>query len=229
MIQAILYDVVGTLTNINPTEFLRNYLGLLAPRFAHLMTPDKFAKQIMRSIETMQNEPRLGQTNMQTFFEDFCRVTGQSFQMLWPLFEEFYASDFPALRCLVQVNPQGVKVVEYAIQQGFQTAVASNPVMPMSAMKESIRWAGMSPEQFKIIPAFDTFHFSKPHLGFFKEVAESVGVKPEGCLLVSGHEEDIICRELGMKMFFVGSIGTGQTDYAGQLNDLLRLLGQGNL
>ncbi|TGE36724.1 HAD family hydrolase [Desulfosporosinus fructosivorans] len=229
MIQAILFDLEDTLINIDAIAFMRNYLGILAPRFAHLLSPDKFSKQFSKSLEVARSEPKPGQTNIQSFYDDFSKATGQSIQTLQPIFEEFYESDFPALRCLVQAIPQGVKVVEYAIQQGFLTAVASNAILPLNAMQEHISWAGLTPEHFKIIPSLDNFHFFKPHLGFFREVAESLGVKPDNCLIVSGHTQDLVCRELGMKTFFVGSIGLEETDYAGNLDDLFRLIGQGNL
>ncbi|SPF42550.1 conserved hypothetical protein [Candidatus Desulfosporosinus infrequens] len=230
MIQAILFDIVGTLTNVDEADFKRNYLGILAPRFAHLLSPDKFSKQLLKSLEIAKNVPKLGQTNMQTFYDDFSKATGLSFQTLRPIFEEFYESDFSTLRCLIQAVPQGVKVVEYAIQQGFLTAVAANPLMPLTAMQEQVRWAGLTPEHFRVIPALDTFHYCKPHLGFFEEIAESIGVKPDSCLLVSEHTADIICRELGMKLFLVGALGSEvQVDYVGQLDDLFRLISQGNL
>ena len=230
VIQAILFDIEGTLTNVDAADFMRNFLGILAPRFAHVLSPDKFSKQLLKSLEVVRNDPKPGQTNMQTFYDDFTKATGQSFQTLRPIFEEFYESDFPTLRCLIQAIPQGVKVVEYAIQQGFLTAVASNPLMPLSAMLEQIRWAGLAPEHFKVIPDLDNFHYCKPHLGFFREIAENLGVKPESCLLVSEHIKDIACRELGMKMFFVGILEPGvEMDYTGQLDDLYRLITQGSL
>ena len=230
MIQAILFELEGTLINMDTADFMRNYLGILAPRFAHLISPDKFSKQLLKSMETSQSEPKPGQTNMQTFYDDFSKATGHSFQILRPLFEAFYESDFPALRCLVQAIPQGVKVVEYAIQQGFLTALASNPVLPLCAMQENVRWAGLMPEQFKVIPALDNFHFFKSQLGFYQEIAESLGVTPESCLLVSGQPQDILCQRLGMKMFFVGPRESeDQAEYAGNLDDLLRLISQGNL
>ncbi|KJS50433.1 MAG: hydrolase [Peptococcaceae bacterium BRH_c23] len=230
VIQAILFDLEKTLTNVDYAKFMQNFLGILAPRFAHLLSPDKFSKQLLKSIEVTQKEPKPGQTNMQTFYDDFCKVTGQSILTLKPLFDEFYASDFPALRCLVQVNPLGVKVVEYAIQQGFLTGVVSNPIMPLTAMQEQARWAGLVPEHFKIIAAMDNLHYCKPHIEFYREIAENLRVKPESCLLVSENPEDLICRELGMKVFFVGALSSEvQSDYFGQLDDLLRNISLGSL
>jgi putative hydrolase of the HAD superfamily len=229
VIQAILFDIDGTMTNINTVDFMRNYLGILAPRFAHLISPERFTKQLIKSMQVMQSEPKAGQTNMQTFYEDFCRAIGQPFQVLKPIFEEFYASDFPTLRCLIQPYAQGVKVIEYSIQQGFLTAIASKPVMPIIAVRKQIRWAGFTPEHFKVIPALDNFHYCKPHLGFFSELAESLGFEPKECLLVSENQEDTVCRELGMKHFFVGTLDEMITDYSGNLEDLLSLIGQGIL
>ena len=77
MIQAILFDIVGTLTKVDVADFMRNYLGILAPRFAHLLPPDKFSKQLIKSLEIAKNEPKSGQTNMQTFYDDFSKATGQ--------------------------------------------------------------------------------------------------------------------------------------------------------
>lgn len=230
MIQAILFDIVGTLINIDTNDFMRNFLGILAPRFAHLLSPDKFSKFLMKSISAAQKEPKPGYTNMQTFYEEFTKLSGQSFQTLRPIFEEFYVSDFPALRCLIQINPLATKVVELAIQQGFLTALASDPVMPLLAIQEQIRWIGLTPEHFKLIPALDNFNFCKPNHGFFKEIADGLGVKPENCLMVSGNTEDLVCRELGMKIFLVGNAeGENRFNYVGQLDDLYRLISQGSL
>lgn len=225
MLKAILFSLEGTLSHVDIGNFMRNYLGILTPRFAHLLSPDKFSKQLMKSLEFAQNENRPEQTNMQTLYEDFGKVTGHSMQSLQPIFEEFYEADFPTLKCLVQVDPQGVQLVEYAIRQGFLTAVASNPALPFTAMREYLSWVGLKPEHFKVIPTSDSFHYFKPQIGFFTELAEKLGVKSEHCLLVSSQTQDLVCREIGMKVFFVGPLEERQADYSGNLDDLFRFLG----
>lgn len=231
MIKAILFDLDGTLTMMDQEEFMRNYVGLLAPRFTHLISPEKFAKQIRRSTEVMIKEPKQGKTNQQVFFEDFTKATGLTFNTLWPIFEGFYQTDFPALRCLVKVPPEGKRVVESAIQQGYIVAVAANPVMPLAAMEERIRWAGLSPDVFSVIPSIESSHYCKPHLGFFEELAQRLGLSPRECMMVGNHPvEDLVARKVGMKTFLVGErLEEVQTDYSGDLSELHRLILCGNL
>ena len=231
MIKAILFDLDGTLSLMNHEEFRHNYVGLLAPRFANLMSPERFAKQLWRSTEVMVREPKPGRTNLQTFFDDFTRATSLAFGVLWPIFQDFYDQDFPALRMLVKPNPDGKKAVDTAMQQGYAVAVAANPVMPKSAILERVSWAGLAPEQFVLVPALEEFHFCKPQPGFFAEMAERLQMRPEECLMVGNNpSEDLAGRELGMKTFLVGAASPPDvSDYSGGLEDLVTLLLKGNL
>ena len=231
MIRAILFDLDGTLLSVNQVEFMRNYIGLLSPRFNHLLPPDRFAKLLLRSIDVMIKEPKPDRTNLQTFFDDFSKVTGLTYNTLWPIFEEFYATDFPALQCMSRANPEGKRVIEFAIQQGYMTALASNSILPMAAVVERIRWAELSVEQFSVIPSIEDFHFCKPHLGFFEEIAKKLKLEPKECLMVGNHPvEDMVARELGLKTFLLAdSSDNTLSDYSGELSDLSQLILKGNL
>jgi len=230
LIRAILFDLDGTLTQMDQDKFMRNYLGLLAPRFAHLLPTEKFTKQVLKSTEIMINDPKPGKTNLQNFFDDFTKATGLAFKVLWPIFEEFYHNDFPALRFLVEVNQDGKKAVENAIQQGYIVAIAANPVMPLRAIQERINWAQLSPDQFTLVPALEDFHFCKPHLGFFEEMSERLGLTPAECMMVGNHPlEDMVATQIGMKTFLVGEDQAGVVDYSGDLKELAHLILRGNL
>lgn len=231
MIKAILFDLDGTLTHMDQEEFMRNYVGLLAPRFKHLIPSEKFVKQVLRSIEVMVKEPKVGKTNLQVFFDDFAKATGLTFNTLWPIFESFYRTDFPALQCIVKINPEGKHVVQTAKEHGYTVVVASNPVMPLIAIEERIRWAGLHPELFSLIPSIESFHSCKPQISFYEEIAQHLGISPEECMMVGNHPvEDLVAREIGMKTFLVGEPSSGvETDYSGELADLKELLVRGNV
>ncbi|SPF54640.1 Hydrolase [Candidatus Desulfosporosinus infrequens] len=231
MIRAILFDLDGTLFSVNQAEFMHNYIGLISPRFAHLIPSARFAKQLLRSMNTMIKEPKPDRTNLQTFYEDFSKATGLTYNILWPIFEEFHAIDFPSLQCMVRAKKEGKRAVEVALQQGYITALASNPVLPMTTVVERIRWAELSEERFAVIPSIEDFHFCKPHLGFYKEIARRLKLDPTECLVVGNHPvEDMVARELGFKTFLITkSSDKTLSDYSGELADLSQLILTGNL
>jgi len=235
LIQAILFDLDSVLFTGDQTEFMRNYTGLLAPRFSQLMPSDKFAKQLLRSLDAMIREPKTDRTNLQTFFDDFSKATGLTYNILWPIFEEFYNIDFPALQCMSKVNPEGKKIVEFAVQQGYLTALVSNPVLPMSAVRELIRWAELSAEQFAVISSIEEFHYSYPHRGYFTEMAEKLNLNPSECLIV-GHKpiENPDVLDLGLRIFLLADSPADKTknrdsDYSGEFSDLQELILKGNI
>ncbi|MDD2233944.1 MAG: HAD family hydrolase [Desulfitobacteriaceae bacterium] len=230
MIRAILFDLDGVLFSGDEVEFMRNYVGLLSPRFLQYIPSDRFVKQLFRSIDIMIKEPKPDRTNLQTFFDDFSKATGLTYNTLWPIFEEFYAVDFPALQCMSKPNPEGKKIVEFAIQQGYMVALVSNPVLPLGAVVERINWAELSPEQFAVISSIENFHYCKPHLGFFEEMAVKLNLDPTECLIVGNQiAEDIVVRELGLKTFLLDdSSGKAPTDDSGDFSDLYQLILKSN-
>ncbi|NMA69262.1 MAG: HAD family hydrolase, partial [Desulfitobacterium sp.] len=205
MIRAIFFDLDGTLTLMDQELFMKNYIGLLAPRFNSMISSEKFAKQMARSLEVMQNAPQKGKTNFQTFVEDFTKGTGLTQGTIWPIFEDFYKHEFPDLRCLVKLSPNSKEVVEAAKNEGYLVGIGANPVMPIIAMEERVRWAELSPENFDLVPSIETFHYCKPHPGFFQELAENLNLEPQECLMVGNHPiEDLAALEVGMSTFYVG-------------------------
>ncbi|AFM00880.1 putative HAD superfamily hydrolase [Desulfitobacterium dehalogenans ATCC 51507] len=230
MIKAILFDLDGTLTLMDQEEFMKNYIGLLAPRFKQYISPDKFAKQVSKSTEVMIKQPLEGKTNLQVFFADFTKATGLTYNTLWPIFEAFYTTDFPALRCLVKLNPYGKEAVEAALEKGYAVAIAANPVMPLIAIEERIRWAELSPQTFDLIPSMESFHYCKPHTGFYAELAQNLRLQPSECIMVGNHPvEDLVAQEIGMKTFYVGDPVEIDTTYKGELSDLTQKIREGSL
>ncbi len=226
MIKAIFFDLDGTLTLMDKEIFMKNYIGLLAPRFSSLISPEKFAKQMSSSLKVMLNEPQEGKTNFQTFITDFTKGTGLTQSTIWPIFEDFYKQEFPDLRCLVKLSPYGNEVVEVAKSEGYLIGIGANPVMPLIAMEERVRWAELSPEIFNLIPSIETSHYCKPHPKFFLEMAEKLNVKPQECLMVGNHPiEDLSALQVGMSTFYVGEMSEEvETTYHGDLAELLHLL-----
>ena len=87
---------------------------------------------------------------------------------------------------------------------GYQVALATNPIFPSVATESRIRWAGLEPENFALVTTYENSTHCKPNPAYFSDVAESLGLAPESCLMVGNDaREDTAAEQVGMKVFLL--------------------------
>ena len=88
--------------------------------------------------------------------------------------------------------------------RGVRVALATNPIFPRIATEQRIRWAGLAPEDFVLYTTYENSPFCKPNPDYYREVARTLGVQPEECLMVGNDAtEDLAAREAGMDVFLL--------------------------
>ena len=69
-------------------------------------------------------------------------------------------------------------------------------------------------------------HFCKPHVQYYEEIADRIGVHPEECLMIGNDTgEDLPASKIGMKTFLVEDMlidkgSSHKPDWSGRLPDL---------
>ena len=87
---------------------------------------------------------------------------------------------------------------------GFDLILATNPIFPAIATQSRIRWAGMLPEDFRLVTTYENSHFCKPNPNYYRQILHNLNLQPEECLMVGNDvAEDMVARELGMKVFLL--------------------------
>ena len=82
--------------------------------------------------------------------------------------------------------------------------LATNPLFPSIATENRIRWAGLQPEDFEYFTTFESSHYCKPNLDYYREILDRLSLKPEECLMVGNDvSEDMVTEQLGMKTFLL--------------------------
>ena len=107
---------------------------------------------------------------------------------------------------------------------GHHVALATDPVFPLVATEERVRWAGLDPARFELISSFETFHFTKTHPAYFAEMLGRLGW-PDEPVVMAGNDVERDLRtaaRLGLTTFHVELAGNGDTDRSGNLVDLRR-------
>jgi FMN phosphatase YigB (HAD superfamily) len=227
--KAILFDLDGTLLDSNMETFLPHYLKRISARVAGFMPPQEFVAQLMRSTELMlANDGRV--TNEELFAADFYPAIGRSRAEMEPIFEAFYAEEFPALQQYTRRKPEARPVVQRVFDLGYDVAVTTNPLFPATAVMQRLAWAGVDDFPYRLVTTYENSRFCKPNPRYFEDVAGRLGHPTGACLVVGDEEMDLAGALAGCPTFLVQSASTrlnGATPeptYRGALEELLVLL-----
>lgn len=208
MIRAVLFDLDGTLLDIDLDRFLRSYFAALGPTLASVSGQDAHvALGALMSATNSMCEEHPGRTNRDVFNDRFAELTGADLAQTEAasVIGRFYSEQFPGLQHDHGPRIGGVEAVAAARTRGLRTALATNPIFPIEAIRERMRWAGLEETWFDHVTSYETMHACKPHASFFVETADAIGVSPGECLMVGDDPVlDMSASQAGMETFYVG-------------------------
>lgn len=230
MISGVLFDLDGTLLDIELDSFLSRYFSVLGPVVAEVLEhePDDPTglRAVIAATETMASS-HAEQTNREAFNAHFHRITGVdlSAKRHAEALDAFYADVFPGLQGEATAHHGAVNVIETAMELGIKVAIATNPIFPMSAVRERMRWAGIDHLDIPVVTAYETMYATKPHGAYFLQTAGLLGVDPAECVMVGDDRSlDMPAADIGMRTFYVGPQPVPACDWSGTLSDLASLL-----
>jgi len=229
LLKAVLFDLDGTLLDIDLDAFLREYFVALGPVVAEVLghgDPRDGLSVVIAGTEAM-SLPHPGLTNREAFNACFHRLTEADLDLeeyALP-FERFYRDVFPSLRKNFAPAAGARRAVEVALELGLEVAIATNPIFPRSAVEERMRWAGIHDLEVSVVTTYENMHATKPHAAYFVETAEMLGFETASCLMVGDDRTlDMPAADVGMLTFYVGGDSGVPADWSGTLEDLADLL-----
>ena len=231
MITTILFDLDGTLLPMDQDIFAKAYVkGLTVAAEPAGYSPMIFSTAIMAGTAAMvkNNGER---TNEEVFWDTLERTYCEPVLNNIHLFDEFYAADFQKIKDVCGFEPKAAELIKHIKEKGYRVALATNPLFPAVATESRIRWAGLKPEDFELYTTYETSHYCKPNLDYYREILNELQVSPEECLMVGNDvTEDMIAEKLGMKVFLLTGclINKNNIDISvyphGEMADLLEFI-----
>jgi len=228
-LRAVLFDLDGTLLDNDMDTFLPHYFRRLAARVSHILPPDQFIARLLQGSQAMiDNDGSL--TNEQVFDAAFFPLAGHSREEMEPIFMDFYARDFPALRQHTGRKPEAPSVVQAAFDLGLDVVIATNPLFPATAIRQRLDWAGVSDFPYRLVTTYENSRACKPNLLYFRNILEAIGQPPEACLVVGDENMDMVAAHLGCATYLVPGPATEldpstpEPTYRGTLADVRAML-----
>lgn len=231
MFKAILFDLDGTLLDINMEVFLKEYFKTMVEMAgnAGYHNAHGLVEQVFKSTGVMIENRDPAFTNRDVFTDHFFGSWPCPAAEFEPFFDTFYRKGFPRLRHLCRPFAGIPELVNGITEKKTRkVAVATNAVFPLTALEQRITWAGLDPGRFDLITSYEIMHYCKPHLEYYREICAMMQVEPGDCLMVGNDMgEDIIAQRLGMKTYLIedmlidpGDTGLDPT-WRGSMRDFL--------
>lgn len=232
MFKAVLFDLDGTLLNVDMEIFLQHYfkrMAMLAPDYG-LNDSHRLIAQVWKSTDAMiaNRDPSI--SNEEAFMSDFFAAGDFPEKNARELFNDYYDLAFPLLHNLCTGHTRVPGMIESLFARARKVIIATNPVFPIKAIQHRLNWAGIGHFPYDLITSYEIMHFCKPHPEYYQEISDMIGVPPEQCLMVGNdREEDLPAASVGMKTYLVEDclIDRGSNlkpDWRGSLSQLAAFL-----
>ncbi len=204
MIKTVLFDIDGTLLPMDLDVFTKCYFKHLLAYVSPLgYDAAEVYRAVMRGVELMVKNDGSA-TNEEVFWKGFGAILGQEACNHKDLFAQYYVTDFNKAKDVCGFQPKVAELIEKLKGKGMELAVASNPLFPMEAQKARLKWAGIEPEDFSHITAYENSRYAKPNPRYFLEIVEYLGCKAEETLMVGNDvSDDMAAKNAGLQVFLL--------------------------
>ncbi len=202
-IDAILFDLDGTLLPMSEKKFLYDYLenfALFCTRIG--FDPDIMTKSLLYGMQKMMQST--GGTNEQRFWDACFEKAGMSRLSDRSVFTDFYRFEFLNVKKSVSPTPLAAECIKAAKAKQRKVILATNPIFPQIATLKRIEWAGLNAEDFEIITTYEDYSFTKPDPEYYHSVLAKAQLDPKNCVMIGNDVcEDMCTEKLGMKTFLI--------------------------
>ncbi len=228
-IQAVLFDLDGTLIEVDLKKFIPSYLNLLSDSISHLVSPKKVISKLLKASEAV-NHNNGTQTNDSVFAEVFFPIGGYTREDIQPYFDKFYEFQFFELKKFTKKKEYARSVIQKIFEKNLKVVIATTPVLPLTAIQQRLEWAGVGDFDYSLITHIENSRANKPNLLYFQGIIDYLEIPPKNCLMVGDEAKDMVAAKIGCPTFLVESQNTEMTpemlkpSYKGNLEDILELL-----
>ena len=207
MIDTILFDLDGTLIRYTQKAFLACYVDAISKVFSQKgMDVDRVIEALWIARDAMIRNDG-SELNSQRFWEVFggrLELSADEIVRFDATCEEFYRDGFNVVKSVMEPTDISQRLVRAVREKGYTLVLATSPIFPVSAVATRLKWIGLDTPDFDLVTHYENSSYSKPDLGYYREIFDKLGKTPEQCLMVGNSlTEDMCAGELGAETFLV--------------------------
>lgn len=198
-IEVVLFDLDGTLVEVDMQEFIPLYLQGLAVHLDDPVHRRRIAGTMREAVIDMLSRVDGSRTLEQRLIEHLegrLKIAPERYRTA---LDAFCRNDLGGLNHFVRGHPLAVPLLEACRANGWRTVLATNPIFPRAVIDARVGWGGLDANLFDYVTSYETSRHCKPHLEYFREVLDVVGVAAESCLMIGNDtQHDMAAGSAGL-------------------------------
>jgi|SRR6056297_400956 len=204
-IEAILFDLDGTLLRVQMEHFIPRYVERLAAYCSPHIKPRRFSRAMLDAIRQLITEEGDGHvSNEQRLFALLKQQLGIAETLVLESLAHYAEHHLDELQHLIHPIPLAQQIVKDCHRRAIPMVLATNPVFPRFMIEARMAWAEVDLGLFRHLTSYENSRFCKPQAGYFAEIAALLNVPPERCLMVGNDSShDLAAAAVGMQTFLV--------------------------
>jgi FMN phosphatase YigB (HAD superfamily) len=145
-------------------------------------------------------------TNEEVFMQHFFALPAYQGreEKVRAFFDYYYEELFPRMRAYTAPIALSREVVAGLSAKGKPLILATNPLFPGKAIRFRVEWAGLDPDKFALMTAYEEMHAAKPKLAYYQEICDRFHLNPQHCVMIGNDaHEDVAPSALGMRTYLI--------------------------
>ena len=226
MNRALLLDLDDTLLRNSTEQFVSNYFRALSTAVAPYMATKPFLSALRYATGQMISNTNPTYTNEAIFWEAFELKLMVDRSTLEIVLNRFYNETYPTIAHITAPMAGSQALIDAAKAAGWKVVIATNPLYPLFAIQQRIKWAELDESQIDLITSYENMTSTKPHSSYFAQIAQMLGLETENCVMAGNHlSNDVVgAAAVGMNTFWVTTYPIADADIVpngqGSLHDL---------
>jgi FMN phosphatase YigB (HAD superfamily) len=205
-LEAVLFDLDGTLLDLDGEAFLDAYVDHLAAVWGE-DDPATFRQVLMASALAIFR-PHPGATNGEVLRAQLAahlRLPRSEVERRLELADRLAPA---RLRLSYRPRREAARSVRFCLRLGLRVVVATTPIYSPEVVSLRLRWARLERVPWALVTHADNMHTCKPQPEYFTEIAERLGLPPAACLVVGDDPlQDGPAAQAGMQTFILARDG----------------------
>ena len=203
-IKTILFDLDGTLLQVEMQKYIPTYANSLAARLHEQVDPAITVDTIFSAINALINRDSGHGSNESFFLQYIADRLNLDVDRIGAGFNGFVTEDLALLDPLMQPLALARELIEQSMKRGLNVVIATNPVFPMRVVESRLARAGLADFDFQLVTSYENCRRCKPNPDYFNDILTQLNLPAEACLMVGNDSKhDLAARKVGIPTFLV--------------------------